>query len=81
MSSPGDPASYAPKSQQYAHELAAYKGRASSSRTGTRLLAILLVFLSDHRQCLAPAAGGSPINDRGRPEHQGTAPAHTRSQP
>jgi hypothetical protein len=56
------PISYSPRTGQHHHNLRTYKGSAPSLQARWNLLALLLLFLRHHMQCIAAAAGATPTH-------------------
>ncbi|MEU2662069.1 hypothetical protein [Micromonospora sp. NPDC007220] len=56
------PISYSPRTGQHHHNLRTYKGTARSEQAQRSLLALLLLFLRDHLDCVAARAGASPTH-------------------
>ncbi|WFE96775.1 phosphoribosyltransferase [Micromonospora sp. WMMD987] len=67
------PISYSPRNGQHHHHLRSYKSTPASAQARWNLLALLLLFLRDHLDCVAGGMGGAPTHviavpsTRGRP--------------
>lgn len=56
------PISYSLRTGQHHHNLRSYKGAARSEQARWNLLAVLLLFLRDHLDCITAATGAAPTH-------------------
>ncbi|MFI1192507.1 hypothetical protein ACH4T9_04415 [Micromonospora sp. NPDC020750] len=67
------PISYSPRTGQHHHHLRSYKSLPASTQARWNLLALLLLFLREHLDCVSRRIGGAPTHvvavpsTRGRP--------------
>ncbi|WFE25846.1 phosphoribosyltransferase [Solwaraspora sp. WMMD791] len=71
------PISYSPRSSQHHHNLRTYKDAMTSSRQARwNLLALLLLFLNDHLDCIAARVGAAPTHLAAVPSTRGRTGLH-----
>ncbi|MFD6754788.1 phosphoribosyltransferase [Micromonospora gifhornensis] len=70
------PISYSPRNGQHHHHLRAYKSVPASAQARWNLLALLLLFLREHLDCMAGGLGGAPTHVVAVPSTRGKAGPH-----
>jgi predicted amidophosphoribosyltransferase len=70
------PISYSPRNGQHHHHLRTYKGSPPSRQAQWNLLALMLLFLNDHLDCLAKTVGARPTHVITVPSTRGRTGQH-----